>query len=229
MKEKTGNTSQLGLTIAIRLISFLILMLVLLFLPAGTFRFWQAWLFLAVLFLPVLVVGTYLYRNDRELLERRMRLKEKQAAQRVIIALSWVYLLITFTLPGFDHRFGWSDVPVWVVILANFLILTGYALVAWVFRTNSYASRIIEINEGQRVIDSGPYALIRHPMYLGTMLMYIMMPVALGTWWGLIPSVLIIPIISARIGREEQLLVKELSGYEEYCEKVRFRLIPGIW
>jgi protein-S-isoprenylcysteine O-methyltransferase Ste14 len=182
-----------------------------------------------VLIIPVIVVGTYLYRNDRALLERRMRLKEKQSAQKIIIAFSWLYLIITFTLPGFDHRFGWSNVPVWVVILANVLILAGYAVVVWVFRTNSYASRIIEINEGQRVIDTGPYAIVRHPMYLGTVLMYLSMPVSLGSFWGLIPALIIFPILYARIRKEEQLLIQDLPGYDEYCNKVRYRLIPRIW
>jgi protein-S-isoprenylcysteine O-methyltransferase Ste14 len=199
------------------------------FLPAGTFNYWQAWLFMATLFIPFAFVASYLIKNDPELAERRMRFKEKVIAQKKIIDFSKLFFFIGILIPGFDYRYGWSSVPVWLVILSNIFILLGYFIVFLVFKENKYTSRIIEVEKGQKVISTGPYSVIRHPMYAGVILMFIFMPIALGSYWALIPFFPAIAIIIPRILNEEKVLLKGLKGYEEYTKKVRYRLMPGVW
>jgi protein-S-isoprenylcysteine O-methyltransferase Ste14 len=199
------------------------------FLTAGSLAYWEAWLYLAILFIPMAFVMSYLLKNDPELLERRMRMRERERTQKRLISLSWLWFLLAFLLPGLDYRFGWSEVPVWVILAAAMLVLAGYGMVIWVFRENRYASRVIEVAQGQQVIDSGPYAVVRHPMYVGSIVLYVFSPLALGSWWAVLTALPIIPILAARILNEEKVLVKELPGYEEYRGKVKYRLIPGIW
>ncbi|RPJ12351.1 MAG: isoprenylcysteine carboxylmethyltransferase family protein [Deltaproteobacteria bacterium] len=199
------------------------------FIPAGTLAYWNAWLYLGIIFIPMGFVMLYLLKYDPELLERRMRFRERQATQKRVIGFSWIIFLLAFLIPGFDYRFGWSEVPVWVVLLAAAMVLLSYAMIFWVFRENSYASRVVEVMDGQRVIDSGPYAIVRHPMYIGSTMFYVFSPLVLGSWWALIPALLIIPMLVARIRNEEAVLVKDLPGYEEYRRKVRFRMVPGVW
>lgn len=199
------------------------------FLPAGTFNYWEAWAYLAILFTPMFFVMQYLLKNDPALLERRMRTKEKAGEQSLIIKLSYVYFLVVFLFPGFDKRFGWSNVPIWMILIADTLVLLGYITVIFVFRENSYASRTVEVDQDQKVIDTGPYAIVRHPMYSGLTMLYVLSPLALGSYWALIPAMLIIPLIVARILSEEEILAKELAGYTEYQQKVRYRLIPFVW
>lgn len=199
------------------------------FLPAGTFWYWEAWAYMALLFTPMFFLMQYLLKNDPDLLERRMRFREKDRQQSLIIKLSYIYFLVTFLLPGFDKRYGWSNTPVWLIVIADLLVLTGYSMVVLVFRENSYASRTVEVDQGQKVIDTGPYAVVRHPMYLGVVTLYGMSPLALGSYWSLIPAALIVPLIVARILSEEKILAKELSGYKEYQKKIRYRLLPMVW
>jgi protein-S-isoprenylcysteine O-methyltransferase Ste14 len=199
------------------------------FLPAGTWAYWEAWLYLGILLIPLFFVLIYLLKNDPGLLVRRMRLREKEEQQKLIIKLSYIPFLLAYLLPGFDKRFGWSNVPVWVVVVADILVLLGYGLIFLVFRENSYASRIIEVEQGQNVISSGPYAMVRHPMYLGSILLFVLSPLALGSYWAMIPAILAIPVIVARIWNEESVLVRDLKGYPEYMQKTRYRLIPGLW
>ena len=212
-----------------RLLLFIPIMGAVFFLPAGTLRYWEAWVYMAILLIPMTFVMIYLMRNDPELLERRMRMREKQKEQKTIIKVSFLWFLLAFVLPGFDHRFGWSDVPVWAVILADVLVLIGYFTFLLVMRENRYLSRIVEVAQGQQVISSGPYAVVRHPMYVGVTVMYLASPVALGSWWALLPALLIVPILVARILNEEQVLAQELPGYTEYMQKTRYRLLPGLW
>ncbi|MCX6709686.1 MAG: isoprenylcysteine carboxylmethyltransferase family protein [Candidatus Woesearchaeota archaeon] len=200
-----------------------------LFLPAGSLGYWQAWLFILTLFVPVIFVCSYLLKRDPELLERRMQFKEKEVRQKLIIKISGFLFFIGFLIPGFDYKYSWSSVPVWLVIASDILILLSYLLVFLVFRENSYTSRIVEVAKNQKVISTGPYSVIRHPMYAGVMLMYLFMPVALGSYWALIFFVPMIPVIVLRILNEEEILLKGLKGYREYCKKVRYRIIPGIW
>ena len=215
--------------VSVRLLVFVPLLLAMFFLPAGTFAYWEAWVYLTVLLIPMVLVLIYLLRNDPELLERRMRMREKESEQKLIIKISYLYFLPVFLLPGFDKRFGWSNVPVVVVIVADVLVLLGYRMFFLTLRENRYASRIIEVEQEQKVISSGPYAIVRHPMYVGVSLMYIFTPLALGSYWAAIPSLLIIPLLVARIRNEESVLGRELKGYKEYMQKTKYRLIPGIW
>ncbi len=212
-----------------RLFVMITLLLAMFFLPAGTFAYWEAWVYLAILLIPMFLVLIYLLRNDPELLERRLRMREKEAEQKRIMKISYIYFILAFLLPGFDKRFGWSDVPVVVVIVADVLVLLGYGVFVLVLRENRYASRIIEVAQDQQVISTGPYAIVRHPMYVGAMLMYTLTPLALGSYWSMIPALILIPILLARIRNEESVLIRELKGYQEYMQKVKYRLIPGIW
>lgn len=218
---KKGAYLRVGLTIPI--FSLVIL------LPAGRWDYWQGWLYLLILYIPMFFVLHYLLKNDPALLQRRMRMRERESVQRRIIVLSLVYFLVAFTLPGFDVRFGWSNVPAWVSLVADVLVLTGYMTFVWVLTINSYLSRVVEVEAGQKVVTTGPYAIVRHPMYAGISLMYIASPVALGSFWALIPAVFIVPLLVARLRNEEQVLRRDLPGYEEYTQKVKYRLLPGIW
>jgi protein-S-isoprenylcysteine O-methyltransferase Ste14 len=211
-----------------RFVVGLIVLGALFFIPAGTFGFWEAWGYLAVLFVPMALVFTYLMRNDRELLERRLRMKEKEEKQKAIQKVGVVLYLIGFLLPGLDMRLGWSSVPLPVVIVADVVVLLGYLFFFFVLRANSFASRVIEVHERQRVITTGPYALVRHPMYLAISLMMIFTPLALGSVWALIPFALANVLLVARIRNEEEVLSRDLPGYREYMDRTRYRLMPGI-
>jgi len=200
-----------------------------LFIPAGTLAYWEAWVYLAVLLIPFTFVVIYLFKHSPDLLERRMQTREREPAQRRLISLSLFWFILAFILPGLDRRFGWSDVPVPVVLAADLLVLLGYGIVVLAFRENQYASRTVQVEQGQKVIATGPYALVRHPMYLGAMLMYAASPLALGSYWALIPALVIVPILVVRIVNEEQVLERELPGYPEYRQATRYRLLPGIW
>ena len=199
------------------------------FLPAGTVNYWEAWVYLFLLFVPMFMVMQYLIKNDPALLERRMRMQEKAAEQNLIIKLSYMYFIVTYLIPGLDKRYGWSDAPLWLVVTAQAAVFCGYFLVTQVFKENSYASRTVEVDEDQKVIDTGPYAVVRHPMYIGVGALYVLSPLALGSTWGLLSSILIIPLLIARIISEEKILAKELKGYPEYQQKVKYRLIPFVW
>ncbi len=199
------------------------------FLPAWTFHYWQAWVYLGVISIPMIVIVRYLYVHDPALLERRMRMKERQKAQRLVIAGTWLQFLASFGLPGFDHRLGWSHMPVACIIVADILVFLGYMIVAAVFRANTYASRVVEVEKGQRVITTGPYAVVRHPMYAGLLIFYLFSSLALGSWWAAIPASLIAPFLMIRIKHEEAEMMSGLEGYREYTQKTRFRLVPGIW
>jgi protein-S-isoprenylcysteine O-methyltransferase Ste14 len=215
--------------VLIRVILFIPAMLLIFFLPAGSFSFWQAWVYLAILFIPMLFVMNYLFKNNPKLLERRMRMREKESTQKKIVKFSTIFFLLAFILPGFDFRWGWSHVPIVLVVFSELLVLLGYFLVFLVFKENSFTSRIVEVEQDQKVISSGPYAIVRHPMYSGVIMMYFFTPLALGSWWALIPASFIIPTLVLRILNEELLLTRELPGYKEYTQKVKFRLMPGIW
>lgn len=200
-----------------------------LFLPAGSFDFWHAWVVMAILFIPCIFVVLYFMKHDPKLLERRMQFKEKEIEQKKIIRYSLVLFIIGFLVPGFDFRFGWSAVPTSLVIISDVIIFLGYALVFFVFRKNSYTSRIIEVSKEQKVISTGPYAVVRHPMYVGVLFMYLALPIALGSYYALIFFVPIIPLLIFRILNEEKVLTRGLHGYAEYTKKVKYRLIPGVW
>jgi protein-S-isoprenylcysteine O-methyltransferase Ste14 len=212
-----------------RLSLFPLSIVVLLIIPAGSFLYWQAWIYFSVIFFPMLFVLRYLIKRDPELLERRLRSKEKVKEQKIILNLFSLLFLIGFLIPGLDYRFGWSHVSVPVVIIANGLVFTGYMIFFSTMKANSYASRIIEVEEKQTVISSGPYAVIRHPMYAGWLLMIIATPVALGSYWALSVFIIVTIPLLGRIVNEEKILLTELPGYDGYCREIKYRLIPFVW
>lgn len=200
----------------------------LLFLPAGTF-FCGGLLLMALLFIPMFAFGILLYIKAPEVLKRRLDAKEKQTAQKGVISLSAVMFLAGFVTAGLDFRYAWSHVPKTVVAAFSVILLIGYLTFAEVVRENAYLSRTVKVEEGQRVVDSGLYSLVRHPMYLATLLIFLSMPFVLGSYYAVIPFAFYIPILVVRILDEEKLLEKELDGYAEYKNKVKYRLVPFVW
>ena len=212
-----------------KLIAGAILLGLLLFLPAWTFNYFGAWLFLGVLLIPVMIMGVVLFIKAPALLEKRLQNKEKETAQKGIIALSGLMFIGGFVLSALDFRFGWSYVPMWLTITAALIFLVGYGMFAEVTRENAYLSRTVEVQEGQKVVSTGLYGVVRHPMYLATLLMFLPIPLILQSLWGLIPFALYPVIIVVRILNEEKVLESGLEGYLEYKKKVKYRLIPFIW
>ena len=201
----------------------------LILIPAGTFNYWQLYVYFAVLVVPMIFVMFYFLKKDPQFLERRTKAKEKEKQQLVISILSAIVFLAGFIISGLDQRFNWSNVPTYITISADIIILLGYLIIFFVFKQNSYASNIIEVNENQKIISTGLYGIVRHPMYIGVLIMFIPTPIALGSYWGLIPFALLPVSLILRILNEEKVLSENLKGYKEYCQKTRYRLIPFIW
>ena len=204
----------------------------LLFAAAGTFRYWQAWVFLAVYFSASLAISLYLIREDPALLARRMSggpFAEKELIQKIIMSLTSIGFVGLMVLPAFDHRFGWSHMPASVVLIGNGLVLLGWLGIYFVFRENSFASATIVATADQRVISSGPYALVRHPMYAAALVMLLGIPIALGSWWGVLVVIALVPALVWRLIDEERFLARNLPGYVEYQHTVPYRLMPLIW
>ena len=201
----------------------------LLFLPAGTLHYPQGWLFMGLLFIPMFLAGLVMMAKDPNLLRSRLKAKEEQKEQQLVVKLSGLMFLCGFVLAGLTHRFGWPTLPKWAVITASAVFLLSYALYAEVLRENAYLSRTIEVQEGQTVIDTGLYSIVRHPMYSVTLLLFLSMPLVLGAPLAF-PVFLFYPfLIAKRIENEEQVLEAELPGYIEYKKKVKYRLLPGLW
>ena len=213
----------------IKLLSGVLIMGLLLFLPAGTLSWPQAWLLLGVLFIPMTAAGFLMYFKAPELLRRRLKAKEEQAEQKTVIMLSGLMFVAAFVAAGLSFRFGWLQLPLWLSIAAALLFLLAYAVFAEVLRENAYMSRTIEVTEGQRVVDTGLYGIVRHPMYSATVLLFLSMPLVLGSLISFLIMLVYIPVIVKRIRNEEQVLGRELEGYDEYMNKVRWRLLPYIW
>jgi protein-S-isoprenylcysteine O-methyltransferase Ste14 len=201
----------------------------LLFGSAGDLRWINAWLYLGIIAGLMILALAYLLMRDPALLEKRMRTRERRGTQKLFVVAGSLAIIPLFALPGFDRRFGWSTMPELFMWIGLAGLVAGYALFFAVIRANSYASRVVEVQEGQRVIDTGPYSVIRHPMYAATILIYLASPFALGSWWALIPALGYLSLLPLRIRDEESLLRRELPGYEEYCGKVRWRILPGAW
>ncbi len=207
----------------------LIMVGLLIFLPAGTLKFSCGWLLIGLLFGPMLVAGFVMLFKNPAFLEKRLDAKEKQATQKGVLAFSGLMFVAGFVVAGLDFRFGWSQMPAWVVTAAAVLFLAAYGLYAEVMRENAYLSRTIRVEEGQTVVDTGLYGIVRHPMYSATILLFMAMPLVLGSWYALIPFAFYPAIIIVRLKDEEELLTRELRGYAAYKEKVKYRLLPYLW
>ena len=223
------NSTKLLLNSIVKLLSGLVMIAILLFLPAGTWHYLHAWLFIALLFVPMTMIGIWLYLSHPNLLVKRLGNKEREQQQKKVVALSGLMFISGFVLCALDYRFGWSSVPVWLVVVASVIFLLGYGMYAEVMRENAYLSRTIEVQEGQQLIDSGLYGIVRHPMYTATILMFMAIPLVLGSFWALFVFAIYPILMVLRIQNEEQVLAKGLAGYPEYQQRVKWRLLPFVW
>ena len=205
----------------------IIILWIILFIPAGSIKFWQAWILWSGFSLITVFIGVYFAKKNPEFLARRAKVQEKGTSKKTPAYFKLYYL--GFILPGLDFRFHWSGEPVWLVIVSNVIVFGAYIFIFFVFRENAYASTVIHVENEQHVITTGPYSVIRHPMYLGMVVMSIFIPLALGSYYSLIPMLLILPITVLRIKNEEEILLRDLNGYGEYCLKTPYRLIPLVW
>ena len=214
-------------------LAFMTLMIgVFLFVPAGTLDYWQAWVYLFVFSGSCVIVTLYFLKHVTELIKRRVKAgptAEKEKTQKVIQSLANVAFILGVLLPGLDHRFQWSQVPLSLVLAGDVFVLLGLIAVFFVFKENTYTSAIVEVDQGQKVISTGPYRLVRHPMYAGALVMFLFTPVALGSFWAVLGTFPLIVLIIFRLLDEEKFLAEHLSGYKEYCNTTRYRLIPRIW
>ena len=201
----------------------------LLFLPAGSLGYGNAWLFLGLLFIPILILGVVLLIKAPDLLEKRISAKEKEDTQKGVVAVSALLFVAGFVVAGLDFRFGWSNVSAWCVIVSSVILLISYALYAEVMRENAYLSRTIEVQENQTVVDTGLYGIIRHPMYAVTLWLFLAIPVVLGSWWALLCFAPYVAVIVIRIRNEEKVLVEGLAGYSDYIKRVKYRILPFVW
>ena len=214
------------------LVQLVVILSALLFLPVWTLRYWQAWVLVIVFFVSALAITIYLMRNDPKLLERRIKAgpgAEKERSQKIIQFLAMISFAAIFVLPSIDHRFAWSTVPAYAVAMGDIVVVLGFLVVFLVFKENTFTSAVIEVSAGQKLIATGPYATVRHPMYTGTLAMLSGVPVALGSWWGLLTIVPMTLLLAWRLLEEEKFLAKNLPGYPEYRGKVRWRLVPFVW
>ena len=207
----------------------LLLVGVLIFLPAGTFNYIGGWVFVVLLFIPMLIMGVVMFIKAPDLLKKRLQSKEKEDTQKGVVAVSVLIFLGGFIVSGLDFRYGWSSVPTTVQIIASALFLASYALYAEVMRENAYLSRTIEVQENQKVIDTGLYGIVRHPMYIATILLFLMIPLILDSWFAFVIFLGYPLIIALRIKNEEQVLSEQLNGYREYKQKVKYKIIPFVW
>ena len=207
----------------------LLLVGVLLFIPAGSLKYWQAWLLICILFVPMFIAGLIMMQKSPELLRKRLNAREEEGEQKEVVLFSGLMFLAAFVLAGFNWRFGWIPLPKAVSYIAAVVFLLAYALYAQVLRENEYLSRTIEVQENQRVIDTGLYGIVRHPMYMSTVFLFLSMPLVLGSLISFVIMLAYVPIIAKRIRNEEKVLEEGLKGYREYKNKVRYKVIPFIW
>ena len=212
-----------------KLLSGLAMIAVMLFLPAGTWHYPYAWLFIGLLFVPMTIMGIWLFLRQPDLLAKRLNNKEKEQAQKGVVALSGLMFVGGFVLCGLDYRWGWTSMPLWLTIAASVIFVVGYALYTEVMRENAYLSRTVEVQKGQELIDTGLYGIVRHPMYTATILMFVSMPVVLGSLWALLVFGIYPVLMVMRIKNDEKVLAEGLKGYTEYQKRVRWRLLPGVW
>ena len=222
-------TTKLFLQTLIKFFSGLILVGLLIFLPAGTVSFFNGWLFILVLFVPMLILGIVLMIKAPKLLEKRLNTKEKQKEQKTVVALSAAVFIVGFVVAGLNFRYGWYSLPKWAVFVSTFVFLIGYVLYSVVLYENKYLSRTVEVTEEQKVVDSVLYGIVRHPMYFATVIMFVSMPLVLGSVYSFLVFLAYPFIIAKRIKSEEAYLVKNLFGYADYTKRVKYRLIPFVW
>ncbi len=213
----------------IKFLSGLLIVGLLLFLPAGTAAYWQAWLLMGILFIPMFCAGLIMMKKSPALLRKRLDAKEEQSEQQAVLALSGLMFLAAFVVAGLNFRFGWIVLPAWVSYAVAVLFLLAYALYAEVLRENVWLSRTVEVQENQKVIDTGLYGVVRHPMYMSTLLLFLSMPLVLGSVISFVIMLAYIPILAKRIRNEEQVLEHGLEGYADYQKRVRYRVIPFVW
>ena len=223
------KTSRLLAQGLLKMLSGMLIVALVLFLPAGSWNYFNGWLFCSLLFLPMLVLGALLLWKAPALLEKRLNTKEQEKPQMAVVAVSSLLFLAACVAAGLDFRFGWTHVPIWLVCLAAVLQLVAYGLYAEVMRENAWLSRTVEVQENQKVIDTGLYGIVRHPMYTSTILLFLAMPLVLGSWVSFAIMLLFPVVIFFRIRNEEKVLEEGLAGYREYKQKVRYRLLPFIW
>ena len=223
------KNTKLFLSALTKFLCGLVLVGALLFLPAGSFAFTGGWIFIGLLFIPMLVLGAVLFVKSPDLLQKRLDAKEKENTQKGVVALSGLLFLAGFIIAGVDYRFGWSHVPTWLVIVASVILLASYALYAEVMRENAYLSRTIEVQEGQKDVSTGLYGIVRHPMYAVTVWLFLSIPLVLGSFFSLLCFLPYPIIMVVRILNEEKVLAEGLDGYADYKKKVKYRLIPFIW
>ena len=220
---------KLACSALIKFTAGLLLVGALLFLPAGSLAYMNGWLFIGLLFIQMLFLGIVLLIKAPNLLEKRLSAKEKESTQKGVVALSGLLFIAGFVVAGLDFRFGWSKMPLWVVITASVVLLISYGLYAEVMRENAYLSRTIEVQENQKVVDTGLYGIVRHPMYAVTLWLFLAIPVVLGSWWSLLCFLPYIAVIVIRIRNEETVLEAGLDGYVEYKKRIKYRILPFIW
>ena len=201
----------------------------LLFLPAGTFTFWNAWLFMGLLFIPMFFVGLVLWLKNKELLKKRINGREKKGTQRSVVFITLIMFVTSFVISGLDFKYNWSRLPIWLISLGSVTLLISYAIYIEVMRENTYLSRTVEIQENQKVIDTGLYGIVRHPMYMATTFLYLSFPIVLGSLIGFIIFLPFPFVLAKRIKNEEEVLEKGLDGYKKYKEKVKYKMVPFIW
>ncbi len=218
-----------GRSAAVKVVAAWIILPLFFLATGGTLRWWQAWVYCVVLLVPATLFIAYMVRRDPEFVARRSKVRESERTQRRIIPWGYPPVLAAFIIPGLDHRFGWSDPPLALVTAAMAIVLGGYLSILRVFVENRWAGRTIETYADQQVITTGPYALVRHPMYAASVALYAATPLALGSWWGVLPALALVPLFVLRIHGEEEVLVRELPGYDEYRGRVRYKLLPFIW
>ncbi|RKM63090.1 isoprenylcysteine carboxylmethyltransferase family protein [Butyrivibrio sp. XB500-5] len=221
--------SKLFMQAITKVLSGIILVGLLLFLPAGSFSYWNGWLLIGILFIPMIVAGFFMMKKSPELLQKRLNAKEEQSEQKAVVVLSGVMFIVAFIVAGLNFRFRWIVLPNWIVYAAAIVFLLGYILYAEVLRENAYLSRTVEVQENQKVIDTGLYGIVRHPMYMSTFLLFLSMPLVLGSVISFVIMLVYIPIISKRIRNEEQVLENGLEGYSDYKKRVKYKVIPWVW
>ncbi len=232
MNTAHTHTQSLKTKTLLGFVELIVMLGLFLFVPAGSLNFWQAWVYSIIFFVSSATITFYLWKRDPKLLARRVEVgpvEEKEKTQKIIQVFASLLFILILVIPSLDHRFGWSHVPVYIIIVGDILVVLGFYIVFLVFRENTFASATIEITTDQKVISTGPYGVVRHPMYSGALVMLFGTPLALDSWWGLLMLIPFTIILIARLLDEERFLSKNLPGYNEYCQKVSYRLIPLLW